>query len=80
MIKLGADDYDMSNLTFNCLDGLEQIQTETPSDNKYFRALSAGIKEMAIQVNTSCFVTHDSMKVKAKKNQDILLDPPLPKK
>ena len=57
------------------MDGLEQIQTENPSDSKYFRALLAGIKEMAIQVNT-----HDSMKVKAKKNQDILLDPPLPKK
>ena len=68
------------NLTFNCMDGLEQIEAENKNDSTYFRALLAGIKEMSILVNTSCFVTHDSMNVKAKKDQDFITDPPLPKK
>ena len=62
-------------LTFNCMDGLKQIERENPSDDKYFRALLKGIKEMAIEVNTACFVTHDSV---TKENQHILYDPPLP--
>ena len=55
------------DLTLRCLDELENIRELHTGDKNYFPALLNGMKSVAIEVNTACFVTfNDNIKVKSK--------------
>ena len=46
------------NLTFSSLDCIEQARKISQSDEEYMNRLLCTLEEIAMQVQTACFVTH----------------------
>ena len=60
------------DLTLRCLDELEHIRELHTGDKNYFPALLNGMKSVAIEVNTACFVTfNENTKDKSKSKAPI---------
>ena len=47
------------NLTFNANDELNRLLTEYTDDQTYFTSLFESLKQIADQVHTACFITHN---------------------
>ena len=63
-----ANSEDAIELTLRCLADLNAVRQENIGDDSYFPALLDGMKAVAIEVNTACFVTFTEKDPPAKKN------------